>query len=120
MHAVANIELNPVEPLTQVVFVHDYVQLVFGSETLSIFNLMRFRGLQGDDLEQGRVGFADALTGLIGAKAHSVSTSPSECLALQFENEGRLAVTCEADEAAGAEAFQFNSTAGVFMVQQNT
>ncbi len=119
MRAVPNIKLKPIEPLTQVVFVHDYIQLVFEAETLSIFNLMRFRGLQGEELEQGRIGFADALWGLIGARAHSVSTSPSECLALQFENKGRLAVTCEADESPGSEAFQFNSMAGLIMVQQN-
>ena len=119
MHSVTDLKLNPLEPLTQVVFVHDYVQLVFETETLAIYNLMRFHGLQGEEIEQGQTGFADALVGLIGAKAVSVNTSQAECLALQFENKGRLAVTQGAEGSAGPEGFQFSSVDGLIVVQQN-
>jgi len=113
------LQLKPTEPLTQVVFVHDYVQLVFDTEILSVYNPMSFRGSQGEGLEQGQIGFADALVGLIGAKASSVNTSQAECLALQFENNGRLAVRRGTDEVPGPEAFQFSSVAGHVVVQQN-
>ena len=116
MHTVSPFELSPSKPLTQVVFVHDYVQFIFETETLSIYGRMRYRGLEGDELEYGQPGFADALAGLIGAKASSVSTSQAECLALQFEEKGRLAVT---HESTGPEAFQFVTEAGVIVVQQN-
>ena len=116
MHTVSPFELNPSKPVTQVVFVHDYVQLFFETEILSIYGRMRFRGLQGDEFEQGQVGFADALAGLIGAKASSVNTSQAECLALQFEEKGRLAVT---HDSTGPEAFQFETESGLIVVQQN-
>jgi hypothetical protein len=119
MHPVSDLQLDPTEPLTQVVFVHDYVQLVFDTDILSVYNPMTFRGSQGAALEQGQIGFADALLGLIGAKASSVETSQVECLALQFESKGRLAVRRATDESARPEAFQFNSEAGRVVVQQN-
>lgn len=109
-------ELNPLEPVTQVVFVHDYVQLVFETATLSIYNSMWFRGLQGEEVDRGHTGFADALVGVIGTKACSVDRSAAECLVLQFEGKGRLAV---AHDSSGPEAFQFNTAAGSFVMQQN-
>jgi len=116
MHTVSPFELNPSKPLTQVVFVHDYVQLIFETETLSIYGRMRFRGMQGDEFKQGQAGFADALVGLIGAKASSVSTSQAECLAIQFQEKGRLVVT---HDSTDPEAFQFNTETGLIVVQQN-
>jgi hypothetical protein len=102
MRSVTTFEPSPLELLTQVVFVHDYVQLVFEAETLSVYNHMRYRGLQGVEVEQGQTGFADALAGLIGTKGCFVETSQAESLALQFEGKGRLAVM---RESAGPEAF---------------
>src|SRR6201999_4008006 len=99
MHPVTDLHLSPTEPLTQVVFVHDYVQLGFEAEILSVYNPMRFRGVQGEELTQGQIGFADALVGLIVAKASCVDTSQVESLALQFETKGRLAVMRGTDES---------------------
>jgi hypothetical protein len=119
MHPVTELQLNPTEPLTQVVFVHDYVQLVFDTDILSIYNPMTFHVSQGERLAQGQIGFADALVGLIGAKALSVHTSQDQCLALQFESKGKLAVRRATDDSARPEAFQFSSGAGDIVVQQN-
>lgn len=109
-------ELNPLEPVTQVVFAHDYIQLVFDTEILSIYNPMRFRGLQGGEIEEGQTGFADALVGVIGTKACSVKWSEAECLVLQFEGKGSLAV---ANDSTVPEAVQFKTATGSFVVQQN-
>ena len=83
--------LIPAEPLSQVVFVHDYFQLVFQDDTFNIHNLAEVVW-EGDILRQGQVGFCDAVVGLIGRRVISFTTASRGELILSFESEANLRV----------------------------
>ena len=83
--------LIPVEPLSQVVFVHDYFQLVFQDDTFNIYNLAEVVR-EGAVLRQGQVGFCDAVVGLIGKSVVSFTTAPRGELVLSFESGASLRV----------------------------
>jgi len=73
--------LKPVEPLSQVVFIHDYLQLIFQDERFNIYNLAQV-DLQGKKLTQGQSGFCDAVVSLIGQRVTAASHSDTYALRL--------------------------------------
>jgi hypothetical protein len=83
--------LIPAETLSQVVFVHDYFQLVFQDETFNIYNFAEVVR-EGAILRQGQVGFCDAAVGLIGEKVVSFTTAPTGELVLRFASGVSLRV----------------------------
>jgi hypothetical protein len=80
--------LSPAEPLSQVVFIHDYVQLVFQSERFSIYNPICIAEAQSY-LDRVSPSLSEALVGLIGQSAVSVAPPESCVLALSFERGER-------------------------------
>jgi hypothetical protein len=107
------LEILPVEPLSQVVFIHDYFQLVFQEACFSIYNAAELR--QGkSSLSQGQLGFCDSLVSLIGQRVTSASASPS--LSLTFQGGTVLVV---AQSGQGPEAWQYNSFGELIEVMQN-
>lgn len=110
--------LKPVEPLSQVVFVHDYLQLVFEDEGFSIYNLAEVEyGV--NKLRQGQPGFCDTVVGLIGQRVVEVSRSDANALRLSFEEGTQFVVLNDDESITGPEAFQFNGRNQPPVVEQN-
>jgi len=103
----------PIEPLSQIVFIHDYLQLVFQDACFCIYNTAELRQ-GGNSLSQGQHGFCDVLVSLIGQPLTSVSAAPS--LALTFQNGTVLVV---AQSGQGPEAWQYISLSEPTLVKQN-
>lgn len=105
--------LVPADALKQVVFVHDYIQLVFADAGFSFYNPLRLVA-GGVAVAHGEAGFADALVSLIGRKV--ISAEGGGALSLTFDNAVELQVDASGD---GPEAFQFNGADGFIVVEQN-
>ena len=103
----------PIEPLSQVVFIHDYLQLVFQHACFSIYNASELR--QGSSsVLQGQPGFCDKLVSLLGQ--HLISASAYPLLSLTFQNGTTLVV---AQSGQGPEAWQYSSPGEPIVVVQN-
>lgn len=102
-----------VDPLSQVVFVHDYVQFVFQDRAFTLFNNVTYQ-IGAVALAQGEPGFCDALVGLIG----NAATVEAACgsLTLDFGAGHRLAVS---SSGAGPEAWMFTVVGVPTVVEQN-
>jgi hypothetical protein len=111
-------KLVPTEALTQVVFVHDYIQLVFQGEGFSLYNRV---GLTANDREfsQGSHGFADEITRLIGQRVSAAGASNRSKLEIQFENGSVVRLLSGRENENGAEAFQYTNDSGSIFVEQN-
>jgi hypothetical protein len=111
-------DLIPTEPLTQVVFVHDYLQLVFQFESFSIYNVARVS--HGDTvLIQGAPGFCDAVVSLIGQRVREASSTDNHRLSLTFESGENVVVLSGSEHIRGPEAFEFNGHDNLIVVEQN-
>jgi hypothetical protein len=108
--------LVPAGPLTQVVFVHDYLQLVFDTGRISIYNRASL-DMGARRQRTGEAGFADSLVQLIGQRVLHAELEPT--LALQFERGSRLVVLNGPDDVKGPEAFEISQDAGGITVAQN-
>jgi len=93
--------------LTQVVFVHDYLQLVFDDIRLSLYAPVVITS-SGKRIGHLELGHADAIVRLVGHAVTSASCD-SECeLALHFSNGDILNVSLQSTDAVGPETFQLN------------
>lgn len=110
--------LSPVEPLSRVVFIHDYLQLAFQDEVLSIYNLASLV-LRGSEIRQGSPGFCDELVNLIGQRAMQVGPSERCVLSLSFAGGVGLHVLGGESAVRGPEAFQFAGRDNLLVVEQN-
>jgi len=110
--------LKPSEPLSQVVFVHSYVQLRFQDEGFSIYNVSEIE-LDGAKLTQGQPGYCDAMVSLIEQRVVDVSESDRHVLVLVFERGARFSVRCDHEAILGPEAFEFWGNDQDLIVQQN-
>ena len=107
--------VTPSEPLSQVVFVHDYFQLLFQGEILSVYNKASLH-VGVIDLAQGDPGFCDALVALIDQKAIQATPEPGLLLVLEFASGAVLRV--HTDSASSTEeAFSFLGSS--LVVEQN-
>jgi len=110
--------LCPDEPLTQVVFIHDYLQLVFQSQCLSVYNLAQLEQ-NGTTLTQGASGFCDSLVGLIGCAVVRAHRNDRYKLILEFQNGDKFLIPSAGEYVRGLEAFQFNGSDEFLVVEQN-
>ena len=109
--------MQMVAPLSQVAFIHDYLELTFGGARLSIYNEVSVVTSSAVYVK-GDTGFCDALVRLIDQSAKEFANPEGTVLALEFEQGARLLV--QAGEArSGPEAFQFVGASGVIVVEQN-
>ncbi|GAB6197337.1 hypothetical protein [Lysobacter xanthus] len=108
--------LQPEDPLSQVVFIHDYLQLVFQDCAFTIYNRASYAS-GGTTLLQGTPGFCDALVGLIEQFAR-VDLSSGE-LSLHFSRGAVVSVANAGPSARGPEAWQFGWLGGPQLVEQN-
>ena len=109
------VDLQPKDPLTQVVFVHDYLQLVFQDCTFSLYSIATFAH-EESVFGQGSPGFCDALVSLIG-QTGCVEQSASSLL-IRFSGGASITVPCSGSSARGAEAWHFARAGGPAVVQQ--
>ena len=92
------------EPLTQVVFVHDNVQLRFQDLVLSIFS--RLTVTQGARaLNRPDPGFCDALVSLIEKRVVSTDYSEGEDMRLTFDDGTIIDASLRSEDSVGPELF---------------
>ncbi|HEY2711215.1 MAG TPA: hypothetical protein VGI60_01775 [Chthoniobacterales bacterium] len=109
--------LKPTGTLSQVVFVHDYLQLVFQSESFSVFNVCEVA--RGEVVSRcGEPGFCDAVVALIGQHVNGVSASSPFKLALTFEDGSAFRILSH-HRANGPEAFAWHGPGNTIIVEQN-
>jgi hypothetical protein len=113
-----NQKLQPLGPMSQVVFVHDYLQLVFQDDIFTLYNSPEIRSA-GAQMSRGSPGFCDALVALLGQRLTLVSANHAEPLILSFENGTRVIVPVSGRAASGPEAWRFGRTNGPVVVQEN-
>jgi hypothetical protein len=113
-----NQKLQPLEPMSQVIFVHDYLQLVFQDDIFTLYNPAEIRCAE-TQISHGSPGFCDALVALLGRRVTSVSVDHAEPLILSFENGTRVIVPVSGPSARGPEAWKFGKTNGAVVVQEN-
>jgi len=110
--------LKPSEPLSQVVFIHDYLQLIFQDEGFNICNLAEVER-RGVKVAQGHPGFCDAVVSLIGQRVVAASHSDTFALKLSFEEGAQFVVRSDDAAIAGPEAFEFNGKGQPTVIEQN-
>ena len=110
------VDLQPEDPLSQVVFVHDYLQLVFQDCAFTIYNTASYSADSGE-LRQGQPGFCDAIVSLIDQTAQVVALTSS--LLLHFSGGAVVSVHVSDSDSCGPEAWQFNRLGGPTVVEQN-
>ena len=108
--------LQPEDPLSQVVFIHDYLQLVFQDCAFTIYNRASYASGR-TALLQGEPGFCDALVGLIEQSARVEFISGE--LSLHFVRGAVVSVVNAGPCARGPEAWQFGRLGGPQLVEQN-
>jgi len=109
------VDLQLQDPLTQVVFVNDYLQLVFQDCTFTLYSLTTLAH-EGRSLRQGSPGFCDALVSLIGQGARV--EQPTSLLLICFSGGASIAVPCSGPDIRGPEAWQFARSGSPAIVQQ--
>jgi hypothetical protein len=98
------------------VFVHDYLQLVFHSGRISIYNRSRIETGERS-AHSGEAGFADGLVQLIGQSISHAELEPA--LMLEFEHGAKFFVLSSPTDVNGPEAFEITQENGVWTVAQN-
>jgi hypothetical protein len=107
------------EPLSQVVFVHDYIQLVFQCTYFNLYNRVTVHR-DGCALGSSDVGFADELQRLVGERVVDTLSEEGQFVAVKFERGTRVSVSLRAEDANGPEAFDLRDNKGLCVVEQNT
>jgi hypothetical protein len=110
------VDLQPIEPLSQVVFVHDYLHLVFQDRGFTLYNVVTYSA-GADELHQGQPGFCDALVSLIGQIARAEAFADK--LQLRFLGGAVVSVPVAGPDTCGPEAWQFSQLGGPTVVEQN-
>src|SRR4051812_22585715 len=99
-------DLKPVDALSQVIFIHDYIQLVFQFQRFSILNASEIV-LEGKVMRSGEPGFCDGLISLMGQRVIAATTAEPFKLSLTFERGAEFHVLSGGDAARSLEAFHF-------------
>jgi len=110
--------MQPEHPLSQVVFIHDYIQLVFQSATFTIYNSCSIE-LNGESISHGSRGFADQLVQQLGLHAQAQSATGEHALSLLFENGLALKVKRRDEKNPGPEAYEAHTDAGDIVMELN-
>lgn len=106
------------EPLSQVIFIHDYIQLIFQEYILSLYNPIEIK-IENKTITDGEVGFSDALRNLIGERIVRTNYEEKIHASFEFSNGTIVTITLESNSDFGPEAFQINDGNSLIMVEQN-
>ena len=110
--------LRPSAPLSQVMFVHDYLQLIFQDERFNIYNVSEIEH-RDVKVAHGEPGFCDVLVSLIGQRVFRVSQSDNHALKLSFEKGAQFVVRSDDDAVRSPEAFEFDGKNQPKVIEQN-
>ena len=106
------------EPLSQVIFIHDYIQLIFQEYILSIYNPIEIY-VENKTITDGEMGFADALRNLIGNRVIKTNYKQNTSASFEFSNKVKICISLEQNDNLGPEAFQLNDSESQILVEQN-
>ena len=106
------------EPFSQVVFVHDYIQMRFQELGLTIWNSMTLE-MDGKVFSRGTLGFCDMLCSLIEQRVADVSFVEGVSAAIVFQHGIVVTIGLGTEDAKGPEAFILADTTGLVIVEQN-
>ena len=107
------------EPLSQVVFIHDYIQLVFQDTYFNLYNRVSVHRA-GCTLKDSDMGFADELRRLIGQRVVDTSSEAGQFSAVKFERGTQVSVSLRSEDVNGPEAFELGNNKGLCVVEQNS
>lgn len=112
------VDLQSRDPLSQVVFIFDYLQIYFQDAVFTIYNLATYA--HGSvTIRQGEPGFCDSLVALIGQTAR-VQVHPEMGLIIRFHGGASITVSSSDPNACGPEAWNFCRSNGPLIVNHNT
>ena len=94
------------EALSQVWFVHDYIQLQFQDKTVTVLNVPTLTIPDGRSIHRSDIGFCDALVALIDQPLVSVSEDEEVAITLRFGDGTCLAIPLHGKDAKGPEAME--------------
>jgi len=111
----ANEDTNPVAILSSrkvesVTFIHDYIQLGFGSAGISVY-VWPIIDISGSQLLPNSVGYKDALCERIGKEVIRAEVT-KQCLSISFEDNVVLLISLLLEDRQGPEAFELSSLSG--------
>ena len=98
--------LQGLEPLAKVAFIHDYIQLWFEEEIVTILNEPVLHMPDGRIITRQAVGFCDSLVALIGKSIADATLEEGVALSLEFANGVKLMVPLTETAARGPEAVE--------------
>ena len=109
--------LESAGPLSQVVFIHDYVQLRFQEASLSLYSRLTIESGNGV-LDRTDSNFAGAVVGLIGQWIASIDYRPGDHLRLMFSGGMTIVTSLRAEDCNGPEHFHLNQPGLPLVVEQ--
>ena len=101
--------LENCEPLSQVWFVHDYIQLQFQDKTVTVINEPQLKLPSGEAISRKDIGFCDHLVGLIGLQLDDSQFKEHNFLSLKFSNMAELIIPLTKEAAKGPEAVEIGA-----------
>ncbi|MBF5057378.1 hypothetical protein Y5W_02672 [Alcanivorax sp. 521-1] len=107
-------QLEGCEPLSQVWFVHDYIQLQMQDRTVTVLNEPCLRLPSGKLLGRDDLGFCDNLVRQIGESIQDAMLEEGDHFALLFSSGAALIVPLTADAAKVPEALELPGAYVVF------
>ena len=102
--AIGAVTFQHAEPLSQVVFVHNYVQFRFQDVVLSVFSRLTVTS-DGRVLNRPDPGFCDALVKLIEKRVAATEYSEGKHMRLTFTGGSVVSVSLRGEDAMGPELF---------------
>ena len=109
--------LTAADPLSEVRFVHDYIQLVLWPHTLSIYPRLQIS--VGDrTLRSTDNGFYDSICRLIGQRVVKVERNEKVQLSFHFAGEATLLVSLRPEDAVCEEIAMLTDDKGGLMVER--
>ncbi|HEX7952656.1 MAG TPA: hypothetical protein VF523_06245 [Burkholderiales bacterium] len=109
--------LTAAEPLSEVRFVHDYVQLVLWPHTLSLYPKLRM-SVGDHTLRSTDQGFYDSICRLIGQRIEKVGREEKVQLSFQFTGGTKLLVSLRPEDAVCEEVAMLSDDKGGLLVER--
>lgn len=105
------------QPLSEVRFVRDYLQLVFEPYTLTIYARLSVE-IERRVLDRSALGFCDCVCRLIGERVVRVERDDGVRLSIVFSDGTRLMVSLRDDDAVAPEVAMLTDDRGFMMVDR--
>jgi len=102
--------------LSEVRFVHDYVQFIFEPHTLSLYAPLRVLA-EGRSLGSTDVGYYDRICSLVGQHLIAVARQENEQLEFAFSNGAKVVLSLRGEDAVGPEVAELSTPGREIMVE---